>query len=143
MDGVSDFNQGIIDEFHENNGTVTAMGFGRSLILVHNRGAKSGAPRTNPVAGMRDGDGWLIPASAGGSPRNPAWYHNLLAHPDVEIEYPNDDGGISALAVTATELTGADRDAAWARFVDRAPAFAQYEETAGDRVIPVLRLTPR
>lgn len=140
---MSDFNKDIIEEFRTNNGTVTAMGFGRALVLVHSLGAKSGEPRTNPLAGIRDDEGWLIPASAGGSPKNPAWYYNLVAHPDIEIEYPNDDGGISAAKVTARELTGAERDAAWARFEERSKGFATYQETAGDRVIPVFRLDPR
>ncbi|TWS18511.1 nitroreductase family deazaflavin-dependent oxidoreductase [Tsukamurella asaccharolytica] len=140
---MSDFNQGIIDEFRANGGTVTAMGFGRALVLVHSTGAKSGAPRVNPLAAIRDDEGWLLPASAGGSPKNPAWYHNLRAHPDIEIEYPNDEGGISTAQVSAHELTGAARDEAWARFVARSSSFAEYEKTAQGRVIPVFRLTPR
>lgn len=142
-EAVSDFNQGIIDEFRANNGTVTAMGFGRALALVHSTGAKSGEPRVNPLAAIHDDEGWLLPASAGGSPKNPAWYHNLKAHPDIEIEYPNDEGGISTAQVTATELTGVARDEAWARFVARSSGFAEYEQAAQGRVIPVFRLTPR
>lgn len=143
MGSMNDFNQGIIDEFRANNGTVTAMGFGRALALVHSRGAKSGEPRVNPLAAIRDGDSWLLPASAGGAPKNPAWYHNLKANPDIEIEYPNDEGGITAAQVAAHELSGPDRDVAWARFVARSPAFAEYEKSAAGRVIPVFRLTPR
>lgn len=142
-EAVSDFNQGIIDEFRANGGTVTAMGFGRGLALVHSVGAKSGQPRVNPLAAIRDDEGWLLPASAGGSPKNPSWYHNLKAHPDVEIEYPDEDGGISTAQVTATELTGAARDEAWDRFKARSSGFAEYEKTAQGRVIPVFRLTPR
>ncbi|CAM3991868.1 nitroreductase/quinone reductase family protein [Tsukamurella strandjordii] len=140
---VSDFNKDIIEEFRANNGTVSAMGFGRALVLVHSVGAKSGEPRINPLAGIRDGDSWLIPASAGGSPKNPSWYYNLVAHPDIEIEYPDDEGGISSARVTARELTGAERDAAWTRFEERSEGFTKYQETAGGRVIPVFRLDPR
>lgn len=142
-EAVSDFNQGIIDEFRANNGTVTAMGFGRALALVHSVGAKSGEPRVNPLAAIRDDEGWLLPASAGGAPKNPAWYHNLKAHPDIEIEYPDEDGGISTAQVTATELTGDVRDEAWGRFKARSSGFAEYEEKAQGRVIPVFRLTRR
>lgn len=142
-EAVTDFNQTIIDEFRANNGTVTAMGFGRGLALVHSIGAKSGEPRVNPLAAIRDDEGWLLPASAGGSPKNPAWYHNLKANPEIEIEYPDEDGGISTAAVTATELTGEARDEAWARFVARSSGFAEYEKAAQGRTIPVFRLTPR
>lgn len=140
---MSDFNKDIIEEFRTNNGTVSAMGFGRALVLVHSVGAKSGEPRINPLVALRDEDGWLIPASAGGSPKNPAWYYNLVAQPAIEIEYADDEGGISTAKVSARELTGAERDAAWKRFEERSQGFTKYQETAGDRVIPVFRLDPR
>ena len=140
---MSDFNQTIIDDFHAGNGTVTAMGFGRALVLVHSIGAKSGDPRVNPIAAIETDDGWFIPASAGGSPKNPAWFHNLKAHPDVTIEYPNADGGISTADVTAVELTGAERDEAWAKFIARSPAFADYESKTQGRTIPVVLLRKR
>jgi deazaflavin-dependent oxidoreductase (nitroreductase family) len=135
-----DFNNTIINDFRSGNGTVTTMGFGRSLVLIHTRGAKSGAPRINPVAGVPIDDGWLIPASAGGSPKNPAWYHNLKANPDIEVEYPNDEGAVSTTNAVAVELTGDERDAAWAKFIARSPAFADYESKTQGRIIPVFHL---
>jgi len=54
-------------------------------LLLHTTGAKTGQPRTNSLTYCRDGDVYLIVASLGGSDRNPAWYHNLRAHPDAEI----------------------------------------------------------
>lgn len=136
---MSDFNTTIVDEFRANNGTVQTMGFGRSLVLVHSIGAKSGAQRTIPLAGIPVDDGWLIAASAAGAPTNPAWYYNLLAHPKIEIDYPTADG-IDSTTVTAVDLTGAERDAAWQQFVDRSPMFADYQVKAGDRTIPVFLL---
>jgi deazaflavin-dependent oxidoreductase (nitroreductase family) len=136
---MADWNQQIIDEFRENDGTVTTMGFGRGLVLVHHRGAKSGTERVNPLATVRESDGaWLITASAGGADTNPDWYHNLLAHPDVSIETP-DDGTVD---VRAEELAGAERDVAWERFKQMSDGFRQYEEKTS-RVIPVFRLTRR
>lgn len=135
---MSDFNQRIVDEFRANGGTVETAGFGRSLVLVHHLGATSGMERVAPVLGIPTEHGWLIAASKGGAPENPAWYRNLLAHPDVVIETP-DDGEV---AVQAVELTGADRDAGWARFLERSPAFAQYEQRT-ERTIPVLELRRR
>ena len=134
---MSDWNQQIIDEFRANGGTVETMGFGRGLVLVHNVGARSGVERINPVANIREADGSrLIAASAAGAPQHPAWYHNLLAHPDVTIETPE---GIEQVHVT--DLEGAERDAAWERFKAMSDGFAAYEKKT-DRVIPVLRLTP-
>jgi deazaflavin-dependent nitroreductase family protein len=134
------FNDAIIDEFRANGGAVSR--FGDDLVLVHSTGAKSGAERIHPVLGIRDGGGWLIAASKGGAPEHPAWFHNLVAHPHATIEAPDGRGGIDTVAVRAEVLAGAEREAAWARFLDRSPAFAQYEARAG-RVIPVVRLAPR
>ena len=133
-----DWNAQIIEEFRANGGTVETMGFGRGLVLVHNLGARSGVERINPVANIRDPDGSrLIAASAAGADKNPDWYHNLLAHPDVTIETPE---GIEEVHVT--DLQGAERDAAWERFKQMSDGFRSYEAKT-DRVIPVLRLTPR
>lgn len=135
------FNDAIIDEFRAHGGAVS-RGFGTDLVLVHSTGAKSGEERIHPVLALRDGDGWLIAASKGGAPEHPAWFHNLVAHPDAVIESPDQRGGIDTVPVRASALAGEERDAAWARFLDRSPAFSQYEARAG-RVIPVVRLAPR
>lgn len=132
MDG----NQQIIDEFRSNGGTVTTMGFGRDLVLLHHIGAKSGAERVTPVMALRPGDGvWLTAASKGGAPTNPAWFHNLVAHPDVEIEDP-DEGTVR---VRAEVLEGEQRDKAWKVFTEASEGFASYEKKT-DRVIPVIVL---
>ncbi|GIG22126.1 hypothetical protein Cch01nite_28500 [Cellulomonas chitinilytica] len=136
---MSDWNQQIIDEFRANGGTVTTMGFGRGLVLLHHRGARTGEERISPVAAIPDGEGaWFVAASKGGAPTNPGWYHNLLAWPDVEIEHP-DEGTV---AVRAVDLEGAERDAAWERFTQRSEGFRSYQEKT-TRTIPVLRLTRR
>jgi deazaflavin-dependent oxidoreductase (nitroreductase family) len=136
---MSDWNQQIIDEFRANGGFVQTNGFGRGLVLLHHRGAKTGTERVSPVAAIPvDDDAWLVAASKAGAPDNPAWFHNLLAHPDVEIETP--DGG--TVPVRATQLTGAARDAAWARFTARSEGFRSYEQRT-TRTIPVLRLARR
>lgn len=131
------FNDTVIEEFRANDGTVRQ--FGRALVLLHHMGAKSGAERVTPVMGIRETpSSWLIAASKAGAPDNPAWYHNLLAHPDVEIETP-DDGRV---AVGAVELAGRERDAGWERFTTASPGFRAYQEKT-TRTIPVLRLTRR
>ena len=135
---MADWNQQVIEEFRANGGTVETMGFGRGLVLVHHLGARSGQERINPVANIRLADGArLIAASAAGADKNPDWYHNLLAHPDVTIETPDGEE-----QVHVTDLEGTERDAAWARFKAMSDGFRAYEEKT-DRVIPVLKLTQR
>jgi deazaflavin-dependent oxidoreductase (nitroreductase family) len=107
------------------------------LLLVHHRGAKSGVERVNPVAYLADGGRYVIFASKAGAPTNPAWYHNLKAHPDTSIEVGSD-----TLAVSVREASGEDRDRLFRAQVERSPQFGEYEQKS-DRVIPVLVLTPR
>ena len=134
--GFTDANQRIIDQFRANGGTVG--NFGDNLVLLHHIGARSGVERVTPVMAIRDGeDTWLVAASKAGAPENPAWFHNLLAHPDVDIETP--DG---VVPVHVTRLHGEERDTAWARFTAASPGFAAYEQKT-DRVIPVLALRRR
>lgn len=140
---MSDFNQAVIDTFRSQGGVVP--NFGRALVLLHHTGARSGAERVSPVAAIRDGDGWLIAASKAGAPDHPAWFHNLLAHPDAEIEIPAEDGAtvaVSTVPVRARRLQGADRDAAWERFTAMSSGFADYQRKT-TRIIPVVRLERR
>jgi len=135
---VSDFNQRIIDEFRANQGYVQTAGFGSGLVLLHTVGAKTGEPRVSPVLGVPHHGAWLVVASKAGSPTNPAWYHNLLAHPDVTVET-----GVATVEVTAAEVGAEEYDEAWALFVGRSPGFEEYKERAGGRVLPIVRLAPR
>jgi deazaflavin-dependent oxidoreductase (nitroreductase family) len=126
----------VVEEFRRRGGTVQY--YGRALVLLHHRGVTSGAERVTPVVGIRSGDGWLIAASRRGHPDHPAWFFNVLAHPDLEIETPDD--GI--VAVRATRLQGEERDAAWLHFTALSPVFAEYQAKT-PRLIPVLRLARR
>jgi deazaflavin-dependent oxidoreductase (nitroreductase family) len=116
-----------------------AKTMGMSLLVLTTIGRKSGQPRSNPLAWFPGPDGsWLIVASAGGAPANPAWYLNLAAHPDqVTVE----QGG-RKVTVTAEELQGTEREQAWQQITAEAANFRRYEETT-DREIPVIRLTPK
>ncbi|MFD1541659.1 nitroreductase/quinone reductase family protein [Nonomuraea guangzhouensis] len=131
-----DFNQQIIDEFRANQGQV-AMFDGARLLLLTTTGARTGASHTTPVGYLPDGGGrMLIIASAGGSPRHPAWYHNLLAEPKVKVE-----DGVFTYQAEAVVLEGEERDSAFARAVEMDPGWAAYQEKTS-RVIPVVALTP-
>ena len=111
---------------------------GQNMLVLTTTGAKTGQPRETLLGSFPDGDNaWLIVASFGGNAKNPAWYHNLAAHPDqVQIEV-----GGRKVKVTPVQLSGAERDAAWQRITKAQPRYAGYE-TKTDREIPVIRLTP-
>src|SRR5690349_8238427 len=111
---------------------------GQELLVLTTIGAKSGEARSTPVMFFPEDDGSrLIVASANGAARNPAWYHNIAAHPDrVRIEVAGEQQ-----SVTATQLDGEDRARAWAAIKAASSGFAGYESKT-DREIPVIRLTP-
>lgn len=134
----NDFNQQIIDEFRANGGVVGGPFEGAPLLLLHHKGRKSGSDRVNPLAYQKVDKGWAVFASYAGAPVHPAWYHNLVADPDTSIEV-----GTETLPVRAREAEGAERQTIWDRQKELMPGFAEYEEKAGDRVIPVMVLEPR
>ncbi|MDH6550391.1 nitroreductase/quinone reductase family protein [Streptomyces sp. SAI-041] len=132
---VQDFNQRIIDEFRANHGRVGGPFEGGRLILLTTTGARTGAPHTTPVGYLPDGgDRILVIASAGGSPRHPDWYRNLVAHPHVTVE-----SGVFTYEARAVVLTGEERDRAFARAVEADRGWAVYQEKT-DRVLPVIAL---
>jgi deazaflavin-dependent oxidoreductase (nitroreductase family) len=109
---------------------------GMDLLYLTTVGAKSGQKRQSTVARFTDGeDAWLVVASAGGSARHPAWYHNIAAHPDqVWIEF-----GGRQMRVTPAQLDGDARAQAWQKITQSQPRYAGYEGKT-DRAIPVIRL---
>jgi deazaflavin-dependent oxidoreductase (nitroreductase family) len=130
-----DFNRPVIDEFRANAGVVGGMFADARLLLLTTTGARTGAPHTVPLGYLPDVDGRvLVVASAGGSPRNPAWFHNLRAHPRVTVE-----AGAFRYSADAVVLDGAERDAAFARAVADDPGWGEYEQTSGRR-LPVVAL---
>ena len=131
---ANDFNTGIIEEFRTHHGIVGGPYEGKPVLLLTHTGARSGMVRTNPLMYLRDGDRYVIFASKGGAPRNPAWYHNLKAHPRVRVEV-----GDETFEAEADEVTGAERDDLYARQAERWPQFAEYQEKT-DRRIPVIAL---
>ena len=137
MTEASNWNQRIIDEFRANEGRVGGQFEGAPLLLLHHVGAKTGSSRVNPVMYQAVGDAWAVFASAAGADKNPDWYHNLLAHPDVEIEV-----GTETVPVRARDLDRDERDPVWERQKQRYPGFAEYEERTS-RVIPVVMLERR
>ena len=111
---------------------------GMNALVLTTVGRRSGLERQTPVGWFPGENSWLIVASAAGSAGNPAWYHNLAAHPDrLWIETAGDK-----IAVRAEQLHGEERSAAWTLITTAAPRFAQYQEST-DRELPVIRLIRR
>ncbi|MFF4785073.1 nitroreductase/quinone reductase family protein [Streptomyces griseorubiginosus] len=130
-----DFNQRIIDEFRAHHGQVGGPFEGGRLILLTTTGARTGTPHTTPVGYLPDGgDRILVIASAGGSPRHPDWYRNLVANPQVTVE-----SGVFTYEARAVVLAGDERDQAFARAVEADRGWATYQEKT-DRVLPVVAL---
>jgi deazaflavin-dependent oxidoreductase (nitroreductase family) len=133
----TDFNGKIIAEFRANGGKVGGPFAGADILLLHHTGARSGTERVSPLGYQRVGDSFAVFGSKAGAPENPAWYHNLIAHPDASIEV-----GTETLPVRARLAEPAERDVLWDRQKERVPHFAQYEEKAAPRKIPVIVLDP-
>jgi F420H(2)-dependent quinone reductase len=108
------------------------------VILVHTTGAKSGKKRVQPLIGLDDEGRWVIVASKGGTDKHPAWYHNLRANPETEIEV-----GRKRIPVKARVVEESERAELWPKLVEIYPPYEEYQEFAGERRIPVLSLDPR
>ncbi|MFI6325285.1 nitroreductase family deazaflavin-dependent oxidoreductase [Nonomuraea sp. NPDC050556] len=128
------FNAQVIEEFRANGGKVGGMFEGANLVLLTTTGAKSGNPTTSPVMFLPDGDRYVIIASNGGADHHPAWYHNLNAHPTATAEV-----GTETFEVKAAVVEGTERDELYARMVEIAPGFAEYQAKT-TRHIPVVVL---
>jgi len=128
-------NLGIIQEFRANGGKVGGPFAGKSLLLLHTVGAKSGQPRINPVACIRDGDCMVVIASKGGAPTNPDWYYNIRANPLVTVET-----GSEQFQAWATIAEEPERTRLYNQMVAMMPGFAEYQRRT-TRVIPVIILT--
>ena len=134
---MSDWNQRVIDEFRANDGVVGGPFEGKPILLLHHQGAKSGRWRVSPLAYFADGDRWAVFGSRGGSDSNPAWYHNLMAHPEVRIEV-----GHETIDVSAREVDGDERRRIYDAHAAGWPIFAEYERKT-ERSIPVIVLERR
>jgi deazaflavin-dependent oxidoreductase (nitroreductase family) len=128
-----DWNRRVVDEFRGNGGRV-AQFEGRPLLLLHHTGAKTGTERVNPLVYLPMGDDFAVFGSKAGADTNPAWYHNLRAHPDTTIEV-----GTETLPVHARVAESAERERIWEEQKRENPNFAEYEQKT-TRPIPVVVL---
>ena len=115
--------------------TFSAWVTGLPVLLLTTKGARTGQPRTARVLGIPDGEGFIVVAANFGQRANPAWYHNLRAHPRVSV-VAADAGG----TYYARELSGAERERGFQRALSLNPGWRRFQKRAGERAIPVVRL---
>jgi len=116
------------------NGKVASTMRGQPVLLLTTRGAKSGQQRRVPIVPMMEGDKVYVIASMAGAPSHPGWYHNLKAHPDVEVQWYADK-----YKARADILPEPERSQVWDRVVAAMPGFADYQKKTS-RVIPIVQL---
>jgi len=136
MSDLNERNKKIIDEFRANDGRVGGNFEGKTLLLLHTKGAKSGQERINPLACIRDDDRFAIIASKGGSDTHPDWYYNVIANPQVTVEF-----GAETFQAHATVAEEPERTRLYDKMVKVMPGFDGYRRKT-TRVIPVIVLTP-
>jgi deazaflavin-dependent oxidoreductase (nitroreductase family) len=131
---VRDFNTKLIEEFRANAGKLSG-GFGQvPMLLLTTTGAKSGRKHTTPLAYQpADGKIYVFGSFAGG-PKNPAWYHNLVANPHATVEV-----GPETVEVNAVVTSGDERERLFERQAELFPQFADYAQKT-TRQIPVIAL---
>lgn len=135
MSSFGDFNRNLVADMRANKGKPTSGPFlGREVLILGTKGAKSGEARETPLVYTRDGDRYVIVASKGGAPTNPAWYHNLRTHPEVTVEV-----GEEKFKARAKVVDGDDYERLYQHHAGINPGFHDYRKRT-TRKIPVVVL---
>ena len=111
---------------------TTLRDTGLPVIIVTNRGRKTGAIRKTPLMRVKDGNSYILVGSRGGAPKHPLWYHNLKAEPNVEIR---DEAKVYSMRVREV-VDSVERQRLWGIAVAAFPPYQEYQDKT-DRVIPV------
>lgn len=125
-----------VDKYESSGGTEGTTLQGKPVVIVTTLGARTGKVRKIPLMRVEHGGRYAVVASQGGAPTHPVWYHNLKAHPRVELQ-----DGPTKQELTAREVTGEEKAEWWERAVEAWPDYANYQ-TKTDRQIPVFVLEP-
>jgi deazaflavin-dependent oxidoreductase (nitroreductase family) len=124
--------------YEKTDGRIGASIGGRPMLLLRTVGKRTGQERTSALLYVPHGDAYAVIASKGGDPKHPGWYHNLVAHPDVEVQV-----GRKRIPVRARVAEGDERAKLWTRADEiNKGGYTSYQEKT-DRVIPVVILDPR
>ena len=141
---MSDNNPKVIADFKQSGGKPGGYFEGLPVLLLYAIGAKSGQERLTPLMYLqRKPDGpWYIFATDGGAPKNPAWFHNIVAHPDIDIEI-GDGTTIERIPVHARVLEGEEHTTIYAEQARLFPNFGLYAQQTTRDIIPAVELTRR
>ena len=131
---MKEINRQVIEEFRANGGKVGGQFAGAPMVLITTKGAKSGKSYVNPLVYSRDGHKYIIIASFAGGPKNPSWFHNLVAHPTPTVEI-----GTERFQAKASFPAGAERERLFNQQASQMPIFNEYQ-TKTPRQIPVVVL---
>jgi deazaflavin-dependent oxidoreductase (nitroreductase family) len=132
------YNEKTINEFHVKHGLGIGP-YGDHCLLMTATGVKSGNLITTPLVYGRQGDDYIVVASKGGAPNNPAWFTNIQASPEVEVEVANGDRVEKFKARARVVDSRADRDRLFQQMTSIWPSYAEYQKRT-ERVIPVVIL---
>ena len=127
-------NSTVISEFRATGGKASGVFSGKPLILLHHIGAKSGTERISPLVPLLYDGRIFVFASKDGSDKNPDWYGNLVAHPNITVEL-----GTETFPATARTLEGAERDDIYKKQSALQPQFGDHQRMTR-RIIPVVEL---
>jgi F420H(2)-dependent quinone reductase len=139
-------NWGILDRLAQGHMELYRLSGGRvghripglpPMLLLDHVGAKSARKRTTPLVYVRDGEDLVLVASKGGYPKHPAWFHNLKAHPDTEVQVGSERRQVRARVADDTE-----RERLWPQALKVYGGYADYQKRA-ERQIPLVILEPR
>jgi deazaflavin-dependent oxidoreductase (nitroreductase family) len=133
---TSDWARENAEKYMESGGSDGTELQGKPVILLTTIGAKTGKIRKTPLMRVEHNGEYAVVASLGGAPKHPVWYHNIKAHPNVELQ----DGTVTN-DYEAREVLGDEKATWWERAVAAWPDYAKYQ-TKTDRQIPVFVLTP-
>jgi deazaflavin-dependent oxidoreductase (nitroreductase family) len=134
---ASRYQEQVVGEFRANRGKVGGWYVGLPLLLLTTTGARSGQRRAAPLTYLPDGGRYVVAAANAGAHANPAWYHNLVANPEVTVEV-----GRETFDATATVATGAEREALYKRCAAEYSQLAQYQAMT-TREIPMVVIARR
>lgn len=126
-----------VERYESSGGTEGNTMMGKPIIILTTVGNKTGAVRKTPLMRVEHEGRYAVVASLGGAPKNPVWYYNIVANPEVELQ-----DGPTKKTYIAHEATGEEKEEWWARAVEAWPDYANYQAKT-DRVIPLFVLEPR